>query len=194
MSQRDRVGSHYHRRAARGRIRRGGSPPRCLARTESAIMVADDVRCKGLLESYLARVPIPFETRGRFWSSHGGRLFNAAQPRHEGEAARSPSNDGRPVDSQTRSCTRPANYWHMPVAQRRAFEKGLKQPGDKACPSERGPLGLLRRRPSAALGLPLSRVPPLHRHVYEDCRLAPKITVAVLDVDSESKNGKQAEE
>ena len=32
------------------------------------------------------------------------------------------------------------------------------------------------------------------RHVYEDCRLAPKVTVALLDIDSESKNGKQAEE
>ena len=76
----------------------------------------------------------------------------------------------------------PANYWHMPIAQRRAFERGLKQPGDKAWRKQ------TRRNEGRCVFCGDDR------HVYEDCRLAPKVTVALLDVDPESKNGKQAEE
>ena len=92
----------------------------------------------------------------------------------------------RPSSQQTVTATPPvslpANYWQMPVAQRRAFEKGLKQPGDKAWRKQ------TRRNEGRCVFCGDDR------HVYEDCRLAPKVTVAVLDVDSESKNGKQAEE
>ena len=94
----------------------------------------------------------------------------------------------RPSSQQTVTATPPvslpANYWQMPVAQRRAFEKGLKQPGDKAWRKQ------TRRNEGRCVFCGDDR------HVYEDCRLAPpnKVTVALLDVDSESKNGKQAEE
>ena len=92
----------------------------------------------------------------------------------------------RPSSQQTVTATPPvslpANYWQMPVAQRRAFERGLKQPGDKAWRKQ------IRRNEGRCVFCGDDR------HVYEDCRLAPKVTVAVLDVDSESKNGKQAEE
>ena len=76
----------------------------------------------------------------------------------------------------------PANYWQMPVVQRKDFEKGLKQPGDKAWRKQ------IRRNEGRCVFCGDDR------HVYEDCRLAPKVTVALLDVDAESKNGKQAEE
>ena len=92
----------------------------------------------------------------------------------------------RPSSQQTVTATPPvslpANYWQMPVAQRRAFEKGLKQPGDKAWRKQ------TRRNEGRCVFCGDDR------HVYEDCRLAPKVTVAVPDVDAESKNGKQAEE
>ena len=92
----------------------------------------------------------------------------------------------RPSSQQTVTATPPvslpANYWQMPVAQRRDFEKGLKQPGDKAWRKQ------TRRNEGRCVFCGDDR------HVYEDCRLAPKVTVALLDVDSESKNGKQAEE
>jgi len=62
------------------------------------------------------------------------------------------------------------------------LKRGLKQPGDKAWRKQ------TRRNEGRCVFCGDDR------HVYEDCRLAPKVTVALLDVDSESKNGKQAEE
>jgi hypothetical protein len=92
----------------------------------------------------------------------------------------------QPSSQQTVTATPPASlpehYWTLPITQRKTFERGLKLPSERAWRKQ------VRRVEGRCVFCGDDR------HVYEDCRLAPKNKVASLAVDPESKNGQQTEE